>query len=316
MEEMKSDSSIDLLIVFATHWLIPLMTFLFFSAIIFRFIIYYTIKREEWFSKEFLKRVDNFLEERDPNSNKNISFYVITKRLLEKTYYELFKVRLLMKRRKPDFIMTVSDRIFLINQGAAFLVKDMLKSIMHIKYNDSNHPKLKTLTKKNFAHNPSFSKIFGIVPASALNDIINILPGIFIVMGVLGTFLGIMKALPDLGAMDLNDIDATKSVMDLFLVKISFSMSTSLVGIILSVIMSFINAGMSPEKVFITAVDKMESGLDSLWHLSTNNLIVFNEEFDENRNPEEVLAEQALTEALILGKNKRRTGSKKPIKVS
>ncbi len=300
---LQEPSLMDTLVIFATYWLIPTMIVMFFTAIVLRALVYYTVKRQEWFAKEFEKRVDNFIEQRNPSSN--ISFYMITKRLMEKTYYELFRVRYTMKRRKPDFLMTVSDRLFLIQQGSAFFIHDILKPIKHIKFNQSNHPKLFSTTKKAFARNPSFSKVLGIFPSSTLNEVINILPGVFIILGVFGTFLGIMKALPDLGTMDLKDIDASKAIMDQFLLKISFSMSTSLVGIVLSVTMSFMNAAMMPERVFVTAVDRLEAALDALWHLSSDNALPDNlEDFNENRNPDEVLAEQALNEDVVLGKKK------------
>jgi len=300
---LQEPSLMDTLVIFATYWLIPTMIVMFFTAIVLRVLVYYTVKRQEWFAKEFEKRVDNFIEQRNPSSN--VSFYMITKRLMEKTYYELFRVRYTMRRRKPDFLMTISDRLFLIQQGSAFFIHDILKPIKHIKFNHSNHPKLFSATKKAFARNPSFSKVLGILPSSTLNEVINILPGVFIILGVFGTFLGIMKALPDLGTMDLKDIDASKAIMDQFLLKISFSMSTSLVGIVLSVTMSFMNAAMMPERVFVTAVDRLEAALDALWHLSSDNALPENmEDFNENRNPDEVLAEQALSEDVVLGKKK------------
>ncbi len=305
MESSIQDPSlIDTLVIFATYWLIPLMVLLFLSGIVLRSLVYYTVRRQEWFAKEFEKRVDNFIEERNPSSD--VSFFVVVKRLMEKTYYELFRVRYAMKRRKPDFLMTATDRLFLVQQGAAFFVHDMLKPLKHIKFNDANHPKLFNTTRKAFTRNPSFSKVLGVFPSATLNDVINILPGVFIILGVFGTFLGIMKALPDLGTMDLKDLDASKAIMDQFLLKISFSMSTSLVGIVLSVTMSFFNAAMAPEKIFVSAVDRLEAALDCLWHLSSDNRLPENiVDFDENRNPDEVLAEQALNEDLILGKKKR-----------
>lgn len=306
METAVSDPTLmESFLAFTTAGLIPFMFLLFLAGAVLKGLIYYTVRRQEWFSTEFEKRVDHFIEERNPDSS--VSFYMIVKRMLEKTYYELFRVRYAMKRRKPDFIMTVTDRMFLVKQGAAFFVHDILKPLRHIKYVDSNHPKLLSTTKKAFARNPSFSKILGLFPSSRLNDVVNILPGVFIILGVFGTFVGIMKALPLLGTMDLNDIDAANATMDKFLLKISFSMSTSLVGIVLSVTMSFLNAALAPEKVFIAAVDRFEAALDCLWHLSVDNHVPENiTEFNENRHPDEVLAEQALNEDLILGKKQRK----------
>lgn len=306
METPVTDLTLmDSFLSFATAYLMPMMFLLFASGIMLKALIYYTVRRQEWFSKEFEKRVDHFIDERNPDSS--VSFYLIVKRLMEKTYYELFRVRYAMKRRKPDVLMTLTDRVFLVKQGAAFFVNDILKPLRHIKYVDSNHPKLLSTAKKAFARNPSFNKVLGLFPTSRLNDVVNILPGVFIILGVFGTFVGIMKALPLLGTMDLNDIDAANATMDKFLLKISFSMNTSLVGICLSVVMSFVNAALSPEKVFVSAVDRLEAGLDALWHLSVDNKVPENlEHFNEDRHPDEVLAEQALNEDIILGKKQKK----------
>lgn len=291
---------IDALVVFASHWLIPFMVITFVAAIAMRALIYYTVKREEWIGKEFEKRIDSFLE--DNELPEHVSFYVLNKRLLEKTFYELFEMRFYLKRRSPDFIMTITDRVFMIKQGAAWFVHDILKNTKHLRFNENNHPKLFDISKKTLSRNPCFSKVFGVIPSAGLTDILNILPGIFIVLGVFGTFLGIMRALPDLSTMNLADAEATKQVMDLFLLKISFSMSTSLVGIVLSVITSFVNAAFAPEKVFMSSVDRLESAFDTLWHVSTNNDIPTEiSEFDENRSPEEALAEQAVQKELLTG---------------
>lgn len=301
-------SFMDALIVFASSWLIPVMLVLFAAGVVFRTIIYYTVMREEWFAKEFEKRVDIYLKERD--LNQQVSFYIVSKKLLEKTFYELFKVRFIMKRRKPDFVMTFADRVFLIKQGTAILVVDFLKYLKHLRYNEANHPRLLSTTKKILSKNPCFSKVFGVIPASSLNDVVNILPGIFIVLGVFGTFLGIMSGLPNLGNMDIGDVEASKMVMDQFLVNIAFSMNTSLIGIALSVFLSIFNASLSPEKLFVSAVERMESAFDTIWHLSANNDVPTNlVDFDEHKNPEEVLAHQAVSEELMLAKQKHKEAS-------
>lgn len=299
------NSLIEAFVVFAGQWLIPVMLFMFCLSIAIRVLIYYTVKREEWFAKEFEKRVDIYLKERD--SKENVSFYIISKKLLERTFYDLFKLRYIMKRRKPDFVMTSADRIFLIKQGCAILVNDFEKQLKHLRYNEANHPRLLSTTKKVFSKNPCFGKVFGILPAATINDVINILPGIFVVLGVFGTFLGIMQALPELGNIDVTDPEASKLVMDQFLMHIAFSMNTSLVGIAISVVASLFNASMSPEKIFVSAVERMETALDTLWHLSANNDVPSNLiEFDEHRNPEEVLAHQAVSEEIMLANKGRK----------
>lgn len=287
------DQFVSMVADLATGLLVPSMVSVFLLAVLLRLLIYFTIKREEWFSKEFDRRVDNYLEE---GKGKDFdSFFVACKRLLEKTYYELFEVRAILKRRKPDYVMHWSDRVFLIKQGTAWMVKDLLKYLKHMRFSHESRPKLLQISKSSFQRNPCFSKVFGVLPASMLSDLLNILPGLFIVGGIFGTFIGIMRALPELGGMDLNDVQGSKLIMDQFLMNVAFSMKTSVVGIMLSVASGVINTTFSPEKIFVETVDRMEGSLDKIWHVSTNNDLPHEiPEFDEHRDPLDALAEQAV----------------------
>ncbi len=291
-------SMVDGLVVFATDLLLPGMIFAFFMAIVFRSLIYFTVSRHEWFTKEFEKRTNVFLEEED--HKKTVSFFVTAKKLLERTYYEIFEVRAIMKRRKPDYIMSSSDRFFLVNQGCAWLVRDLQKQIRHLRHGKTDaQPKLMQMTKTTLQNNPAFNKIFGVIPSAPINDVLNILPGIFIVAGIFGTFLGIMKALPELGTMDLANSEKSKEVMDQFLLKISFAMSTSLLGIMLSVALNFFNTLFSPDKKFVEIVERFENSLDLLWSRSDNNDLPDEiPEFDEHRDPIDALAEESINQEL------------------
>src|SRR5690606_32507757 len=222
----------------------------------------------------------------------------------EKCYYELFEVRAIMKRRKPDYVMSLADRLFLVQQGCARLVKDTLKQIRHLKHN-GDHPKFLEVSKNVFQNNACFSKLFGIVPISVFNDVLNLLPGIFIISGIFGTFLGITDSLPMLGNINLDDIESSRKTMDEFLGRIAFAMHTSILGIFLSVAMTIVNTLLSPEKLFVSIVNRYETTLDSLWYRSENNELPQNEkQFDEHKDSFEALAEQALQKELARGAKK------------
>lgn len=260
---------VDFLVSYATDWLLPTMAMVFFLGSILRILVWHTVRREEWFAKEFEKRVTHYMESKERRANHG-SFFIVLKYLLEKTYYELFKVREIMKRRNPDFVMDRSDRFFLIQPGCARLVKDVLRHVKFLKYT-SYRPKLHEITKVTFQNNPCFNRALGFFPVGLFNDILNILPGIFIIGGIFGTFLGIMKALPELSGMDLNDVAKTQEIMGEFLGRISFSMSTSIIGIVLSVSMSFLNTSFSPEKAFMDTVDRFTGALDIIWNKCEDN---------------------------------------------
>jgi hypothetical protein len=281
-----------------------------------RVMIWYTVKRHEWFSREFEKRVSHYMENEKPGVKSNVSFYVLSKKMLERTYYEAFDMRDRMLRRKTDKVMRWSDRIFLVKQGCAWLVKDILKQLKFLKWTEDT-PKLLHITKATFHHNPCFNRVFGVFPISGLNDIVSILPGLFVVAGILGTFIGIAKGLPELGGMNLQDMDSTKNVMDRFLFEISYAMSSSIFGITFSLLLNFTNVIFSPDRVFVSMIDRFESSLDLLWYRSDSNEYPNNEKpFDEHRDPQEALAEESLNIELAKGQRTRDLDDLKKAKVS
>lgn len=286
----------------ANDVLMPLMVLAFFGAVTMRVLIWLTVKREAWFAKAFEKRTFDYLAKTKRTKAKYTSYYVTTKMLLEKTYYELFIMRAILKRRNPDIIMDKSDRVFLVQQGSARLVKDTLKHIQFFRY-DQGRPNTFDASVQIFEKNPQFNSVFGYLPIGTFNEVLNLLPGIFIVGGIFGTFLGIMAALPELGAMDLADIDKTKLVMDNFLVKMSYSMITSILGIILNITMTFMNAFMNPNKIFVDIVERYNHALDTLWSACSDNMLPEEiADFDEHKDPLEALAEDSVNKEYMKSK--------------
>ncbi len=286
---------------FAEYFIVTLpyvMAAVFVAGVFFRAMIYYTVRRHEWFAKEFEKRVNRFIDAEVPGKTQGVSFYVLSKKILERTYYELFEIRDRMKRRKPDNIMSTSDRVFLVRQGCAWLVKDILKQVKFLKWSEGN-PKLLNITKATLQHNPCFNRVFGVLPMVGLNDLLSILPGLFVVAGILGTFIGIAGGLESLGTMNMADLDSSKNVMDRFLHEISFAMKTSIVGIVFSLMSHVVNVILSPERSYVSMVDRFESALDLLWYRSDNNEYPAHERpFDEHRDAVEALAEDALNKEI------------------
>ena len=80
-------------------------------------------------------------------------------------------------------------------------------------------------------------------------------------------------------------------------------MSTSIIGIIVSVCMTFINTLLDPEKLYVKTVNKFENTMELAWDVSVNNLHPRDiKDFDEHRDPIEALAEDAV-ENEVLGAN-------------
>lgn len=299
---------LDAIVVVGRAVHMPVMLGTFAVGATMRMLVYHTVKRHEWFSNEFEDRVTDFMADEQDHKREQTSFYVVTKRLLERTYYEIFEAREKIRKEKPGRMMLLSDRVFLIKMGCAWLVHDILKQIRYLKYG-MQPPKLVNITKSSLAKNPAFNKVFGIIPSVSTNDLLNALPGLFVIGGIFGTFLGVMNGLPALGGMDMNDPEKTKAIMDTFLIDVAGSMGSSVTGIILSVAMTVINTIFSPERLFADIVDHFENSLDLLWNYSHSNEVPSGlKQFNENEDPIEALASASLAQELekTQGKDDRR----------
>jgi len=288
--------------------LYPLMFLTFGTAVVLKLLVVYTIKRQRWFAKEFEKRLLKYLDHTEQNEHQ--SFYLTTKKLLEKTYYEVFEVRGIMQRRNLDYVSSPIDRLFAIQHGCARFVKDTLKEIRFLKFNKET-PRFLEISKTVVSGNAAFSKLFGWIPLGPLNDLLNLLPGLFIIAGIFGTFLGIMQGLPELGNLDLKNPDASKIVMDTFLLKISYSIASSITGIFFSVILSILFSLSQAEKTFVKLVDTYDRCLTRIWESSDNNNVPSNiEAFDEHKDPLEALAQMAVDKEFNSSKWSKRLNDK------
>src|SRR5690606_13164184 len=115
-----------------------------------RALIYHTMKREEWFTREFQKRVQRLLDSEIPKGGP-ISFYITLKRTLENTFYEIFKKRIMYKRRRPDQIASLYDRLFMVDSGVAWLIRDTLKRVKYL--NRTDKPDFLQISKNIFQSN-------------------------------------------------------------------------------------------------------------------------------------------------------------------
>lgn len=290
---MQGENSLIFTIIsFATDYLTGFMLVVFGLAIVFRLLIYLTVRRQAWFVREFEKRAYRALPAL--SGHNDLSFFHIVKNTLQKTYHEIFELRRIYGRRHPDQIMSLNDRIFLVQEATARVIMDFLRHARYLeKHHD--HPRFLEIVKSVFENNPIFGRLFGLFSINLINNILNILPSLFVIGGIFGTFLGIMAGLPTLGGMDITDSVASKQVMDNFLMSVAFAMHTSIVGIMLSVLMTVVNTTTSPESIYYTVINRFTTAMELLWNKADHNIITASDaQFVEARDRMDMEAGEAL----------------------
>ncbi|MBT3984580.1 MAG: hypothetical protein HOE90_24700 [Bacteriovoracaceae bacterium] len=112
----------------------------------------------------------------------------------------------------------------------------------------------------------NWNKLFKFLPIEALNRFIDVLPGIFVVLGIFGTFIGISMALPGIATIDFSNIEGSGGVLSSFVLNVTFAMKTSIAGILFSLIMTFLNTLAPVHSLRDRAFKRISNCFENIWH--------------------------------------------------
>ena len=243
------------------NFMMPFMVLCFAIAITARVIIYVTVKCEWKFAVEFEHRVEKFII--DDKRNEVPNFHDITREILNRTHYEFYILKAQRRMRRFDYPVTFFERVFGIVKASERVIEDTLKQTQYLK--TQNEPDFDRVAKYVFGTNPYYNRFLGIIPKTVIDDLLNVLPGLLIICGILGTFVGIVGGIPELGQMDVTNVDSTSTMLNGFLTNMSFAMTTSILGMILSLIVTVFNTALSPYGTYVDVIDIYKNSLNFLW---------------------------------------------------
>lgn len=250
------------------NYIVPIMFAVFVVAVFMRLSLFWVIRSKLRFAREFAVRLHFYLRAVAQGEAPRVgSFSRLIRALLEKTYLECFEINDRYKLRSLDKVETLADRLFMLHAALQRFVEDLVVHLGYLKKSveRSGRADFQDIIRSSFDTNPYFSRVFGVLPISTVNELLATLPGLFLVLGIFGTFLGIAAGLPELGNMDLSNVENTKKVMDGFLVHISAAMFKSIVGIALSASMGVLNTLLAVETTYYTAVTRLSDSLSLAW---------------------------------------------------
>ena len=104
------------------------------------------------------------------------------------------------------------------------------------------------------------------VPIETVSRMLDILPGLFVIGGILGTFIGIATGLPKIGMIDLNRISESSPILASFIDNIALSMRTSIFGIMFSVAMTVLNTTFPIHTQRIDVEKSVQRCLELIWN--------------------------------------------------
>jgi hypothetical protein len=148
--------------------------------------------------------------------------------------------------------------------GSNSLVHGILSEMTIFK--GHHPPDFAEVTKRVMDRDLNWVKLYGLLSIDKISRMIDALPGIFIITGIFGTFLGISNALPQIANIDFQNVAGSSDVLGAFVLEITFAMKTSIAGILCSLCITLINILFPLARIRDEISSKVESTLENLWY--------------------------------------------------
>ena len=127
-------------------------------------------------------------------------------------------------------------------------------------------PNFVELADRVLNQDPNWRNILKILPVNSLNRGLDLLPNLFIVGGIFGTFVGITSALPMIAKIDITKLDEAAPVLNAFVGGVAYSMNTSIAGIVFSVIMTLMTSLFPLVSVRNEVLKNFERAIEFMWY--------------------------------------------------
>ena len=133
-------------------------------------------------------------------------------------------------------------------------------------FHNQTPPNFTELTHRIMSQDPHWTKVMKHFPIDSVSRMLDMLPGLFIVLGVFGTFIGLSMALPEIAKIDFDDLAASEQTINAFVLNVTYAMKTSIAGIFLSMILTVMNTLSPIRQTRARVFKKVESALQMLWY--------------------------------------------------
>ena len=127
-------------------------------------------------------------------------------------------------------------------------------------------PNFNELTDRILEKDDNWNKLLIFFPIGPISRLIDILPGLFVVFGIFGTFIGISMALPKIASMDFNNLEASGTILTEFVLSVTYAMKTSIAGILFSVVMTLLNTTAPVTGIRNKTYKKISNCFENIWH--------------------------------------------------
>jgi len=260
---------IELILVFFGNYLIEFMVSLLSVALVLRWVSYRHSKRDEAYFSHFTRELSATIDEDKARGVDFDGLEDYLTNILGRVNQKLpdRSLRKNLKKRGDTRIEAVSLRDYVGSKHGLIASIQNESSV----FNSRVPPNYSQLTERVLNDDKNWSKLFGFFPVDGVSRILDMLPTMFIVLGVFGTFIGISMALPEIAKINFNDLESSGKTLSQFVVNVTFAMNTSIAGIFFSIILTLLNTVSPIETTRESTFEKVENVLQILWyHLQTD----------------------------------------------
>lgn len=255
---------IELILSFFSDYLIEFMMVMVGTALTFRYISYRHSKRDEAYFSHFTRELSVTIEQDKAKAVKvdDVESYLtnLLGRVNQKLPDRNLRGELSKRNENAKKEMALKDYV-----GSKH---GMIASIQNESsvFNSKVAPNFPQLTDRIMNNDENWSKIIGVIPIDGVTRMLDVLPTLFIILGVFGTFIGISMALPEIAKIDFANLEGSGKTLSLFVVNVTFAMKTSIAGIFFSIVLTLLNTFFPIEATREATFEKVETVLQNLWY--------------------------------------------------
>ncbi len=262
---------LDLVFHFFSTYLIEVMTALLVTGLFFRWAGHRQSKVEDAYFTSFTSEIEKILLMQKENYHKVEDAESYLADLLNQVKDKLptRSVRNKASKKKHDKKANqlgaqnvVSLRDYVKGDQSLFLGIKSEASTFKSKF----PPNFNDLTDRILEHDDNWNKVLKVFPIGPISRLIDILPGLFVVFGIFGTFIGISMALPKIAQIDFNNLEASSAILMEFVLSVTYAMKTSIAGILFSLLTTFINTIAPVSGLRRKTYKKVSNCFENIWH--------------------------------------------------
>ena len=250
---------IDLLVMHAAEFLLEGLTILLGMALFFRYMAYRNSRDDQVFFSSFTREIEKKMQE-DSMDEVDVEYpedYITN--LINHIEKSLPPRSVRFGNKRDSRKLTLKE----YTGGSKSLIHSLRDEVN--VFSSHHPPNFRELTARIMNRDEHWVKLFGVFKIDSVSRMIDALPGLFIVIGIFGTFVGVSRALPQISQLDFNNLESSSGVLSAFVLDVTFAMKTSIAGIMCSFVLSVLNALSPIGLVRRSIAGQVETTLERLW---------------------------------------------------